>query len=178
MASLDRLLVEALEAFADDVVATLPALLTAAVFLVGAFLIITAVRVVLRRVFDRLYPGTDRLVGDFALLVITVGMWFAAALTLLSVLGLEGLAASFGTATGFLALGVSYALSDVIADAVAGIYLLRDPDFNEGDVVTAAGETGIVRSIGLRKSRLELEDGDVVVLANAGVESRWRRDIT
>jgi small-conductance mechanosensitive channel len=178
MAPLQQLLAEAFARFVDGIVATLPRLFTAAVFVVGAYLVITAVRVVLRRVLERLYPSDDQLVAQFLLLVATVGMWFAAALALLSVLGLEAIAASMGTAAGFLALGVSYALSDMIADAVAGLYLLRDPDFNKGDVVTTASETGTVRSIGLRKSRLELEDGDVVVLANGAVESRWRRDVT
>ncbi|MFB6310030.1 MAG: mechanosensitive ion channel domain-containing protein [Salinirussus sp.] len=178
MAAIQRLIADALNTFINDTIAALPTLLTGAIFLVCAFIVISVIRAILRRVLDRLYPDEDRLIGDFALLVATIAMWFAAALALLAVLGLEALAASFGTATGFLALGVSYALSDVIADAVAGIYLLRDPDFNEGDTVTAAGETGIVRTIGLRKSRLELEDDDVLVLGNASVESRWRRDVT
>jgi small-conductance mechanosensitive channel len=178
MAPLQRLLADAFAEFGDGIVATLPKLFTAAVFLAGAFLVITAVRLLLRRVLGGLYPGDEQLVAQFLVLVATVGMWFAAALALLSVLGLEGLAASMGTAAGFLALGVSYALSDMIADAVAGLYLLRDPDFNQGDTVTTASETGTVASIGLRKSRLELEDGDVVVLANGAVESRWRRDVT
>ena len=106
----------------------------------------------------------------------SVALWFAAGLALLSVLGLEAIAASLGTATGFVALGVAYALSDMIADTVAGLYLLRDPDFNAGDRVTTADATGVVRSIGLRKSRLELEDGDTLVLANQAVEQRWRLD--
>jgi small-conductance mechanosensitive channel len=178
MASLQRLLTDAFAEFVDGIVATLPKLFAAFVFLVGAFVVITLVRIVLKRALERLYPSDEQLVAQFLVLVATVGMWFAAALALLSVLGLEGIAASMGTAAGFLALGVSYALSDMIADAVAGLYLLRDPDFNKGDTVTTASETGTVLSIGLRKSRLELEDGDVVVLANGAVESRWRRDVT
>ncbi len=178
MAPLQRLLAEAFADFVDGIVSTLPKLFTAAVFIVGAFLVITAVRILLRRVLERLYPSDEQLVAQFFLLIATVGMWFAAALALLSVLGLEALAASMGTAAGFLALGVSYALSDMIEDAVAGLYLLRDPDFNKGDTVTTASETGTVRSIGLRKSRLELEDGDVVVLSNGAVETRWQRDVT
>jgi small-conductance mechanosensitive channel len=60
----------------------------------------------------------------------------------------------------------------MIADTVAGIYLLRDPDFNPGDTVTTGSLTGTVRSIGLRKSRFEV-DGDTVVVANREVESKW-----
>ena len=36
-------------------------------------------------------------------------------------------------------LGVSYALSSMIEDAVAGVYLLRDPDFMPGDRIDVGG---------------------------------------
>lgn len=176
MASLERILTEAVAEFAGDIEAALPRLLTAAVFVAGAYIVITLIRMVLRRVFDRLYPGDEKLVADFSLLAVTIALWFAAALALLSVVGLEGLAASMGTATGFLALGIAYALSDMIADTVAGLYLLRDPDFNAGDRVTTADVSGVVRTIGLRKSRLEMDDGDILVLSNQAVEKRWRRE--
>jgi len=90
------------------------------------------------------------------------------------VVGLEGIATSLGTAAGFVALGVSYATSDMIADAVAGIYLLRDPDFEAGDVVRVGDMEGIVRSIELRKTRFDV-DGDTVVRGNADIEARWTK---
>ena len=43
--------------------------------------------------------------------------------------------------------------------------------------VETADVTGVVQSIGLRKSRLTLEDGDVMVLGNQAIEQRWRRRI-
>ena len=84
------------------------------------------------------------------------------------------MAASLGTATGFLALGVAYALSNMIADAVAGIYLLRDPDLAPGDRVEVDDTVGEVRAIELRKTRLRV-DGDAVDRGNADIEKRWRK---
>ncbi len=63
----------------------------------------------------------------------------------------------------------------MIEDTVAGIYLLKDPEFNPGDRVNAASITGTVTAIGLRKSRFELDDGDVVGVANQDVESKWTK---
>jgi small-conductance mechanosensitive channel len=60
----------------------------------------------------------------------------------------------------------------MIADTVAGVYLLRDPDFNAGDTVEAGGVEGVVRSIELRKTRFEV-DGDTVVVSNSKVEKEW-----
>jgi small-conductance mechanosensitive channel len=59
----------------------------------------------------------------------------------------------------------------MIADAVAGVYLLRDPDFDPGDTVDIGGTVGTVKAIELRKTRLTVGD-DTVIRANAGIEKR------
>lgn len=60
----------------------------------------------------------------------------------------------------------------MIADTVAGVYLLRDPDFNAGYTVKAGNVEGAVRSIELRKTRFDV-DGDTVVVSNSEVEKGW-----
>ncbi|WP_318567887.1 mechanosensitive ion channel family protein [Salinigranum marinum] len=151
----------------------LPKLIMALVFLSIAYV---GIRLALRLVhgaLDAVYPAEQDLIVNLATTVVGVFLWFAAALTLLKILGMGDIAASLGTAAGFIALGVSYALSSMIADTVAGVYLLRDPDFTPEDRVTADGVTGEVRDIGLRKSRFRLDDGDTVVVANSAVEKKW-----
>jgi small-conductance mechanosensitive channel len=158
--------------FVDGVVDALPEVLSGLIFLVLAYVVVRAVQRLVRAALERAYPGDQQLIADFGVLVAGLFLWFGAALTLLDIVGLGDIAASLGTAAGFIALGVSYALSNMIADTVAGVYLLRDPDFNPGDTVTAGSVTGTVTSIGLRKSRFEVE-GDTVVVANRDVESKW-----
>lgn len=102
-------------------------------------------------------------------------MWFSAILIGLSLLGFSQIAASLGTAAGFLALGVSLALKSVLSDTVAGVYLAKDPDFNNGDNVEVDGSKGVVQEVGLRKSRIELESGDLRVLNNSDVEKKWTK---
>lgn len=161
--------------FSEDILDAVPSLISGILFLCIAYLFIRVVRYSLRSILGRFYPAEEQLIVDFAVLVATAFLWFGVGLVLLTVLGLESIAASLGTAAGFIALGVSYALSDMIEDTVAGIYLLQDPDFNPGDTVTASGMTGTVTAIGLRKSRFELENGDTTVLANHAVESDWTK---
>lgn len=102
-------------------------------------------------------------------------MWFSATLITLSILGFSEIAAALGTAAGFVALGVSLALKDVLSDTVAGLYLAKDPDFNTGDTVEVDGSKGEVKEVGLKKSRLKLENGDTRVLSNSDVEKKWTR---
>lgn len=162
-----------IESFQADLADAIPQVISGLLFLVLAYVVIKLVTRVLRSALERIYSGDQRLVADLFVLVASVFLWFGAGLTLLKILGMGQIAASLGTAAGFVALGISYALSNMIADTVAGVYLLRDRDFNPGDRVTTDSTTGTVESIGLRKSRFRLDSGELVVLANRTVEAKW-----
>ena len=162
------------DALADDFVAAVPRIVSGLVFLVLAAVVVRVVLFVLDRVLDRTIRPEAVVYQQFVRTVVTVFLWFAVALAFLSVVGLDGIAASLGTAVGFVALGVSYALSNMIADAVAGVYLIRDPDFEIGDEVVAGDVTGTVKAVELRKTRLAVGD-DTVVRANADIEKKWTK---
>ena len=164
----------ALEQLVTNVVDALPRLITGFVFLAVAAVGIKVVMFLVRTVLERSLPGESPVYRQFLAVIVLVFLWFGVALSFLSIVGLTAIAASLGTATGFLALGVSYALSEMIKDAVAGVYLLRDPDFNPGDTVKAGDTTGEVAAIELRKTRFRV-DGDTVVRANAAIEERWTK---
>jgi len=173
---LTDLLSETAAELADSVAVAVPRFVTGLLFFSIAYVVIRLVLAVVRSLFEGVYPESQHLVARLWTTVVGIFLWFGAVLVLLNILGLGQVAASLGTGAGFLALGVSYALSEMIEDAVAGVYLLRDPDFNPGDRVTTQSFTGTVSSIELRKSRFELEDGDTVVLANRDVEKRWTKE--
>jgi len=178
MAGLATTVEGSLDEFVRGIVDAIPELLAGLVFLTLAYLAIKLVQTVLRSVLGRAYPADQRLIVDFIVIVVSVFLWFGVGLALLSIVGLGGLAASLGTAAGFIALGISYALSEMIEDTVAGVYLLRDPDFNPGDTVTASAGTGVLTEIGLRKSRFRLDNGDTLVVANRDVEAKWTKKAT
>jgi len=154
---------------------SVPTLLRVLIVLALAYVCITIALYILRRVLGRIYGERQALVVDLGVTVAAAFMWFSVGLAVLSTLGMGEIAASVGTSTGFVALGVAYALSEMIEDTVAGIYLLRDPDFEAGDhVVTEKGE-GVLQAIELRKCRLKQENGDTLVLANGDVEKKWTK---
>lgn len=168
------ILTDAFDQLFRGIATALPDILTGIIFLILGIIAIKGIMAVVRPVLARTLPGEAPVYRQFIAAVILAFLWFAVGLSFLSIVGLTLIAASLGTATGFLALGVSYALSGMIADAVAGIYLLRDPDFNPGDTITAGDVTGKVTAIELRKTRFTV-DGDIVVRANADIEKRWTK---
>ena len=128
--------------FVNGILVAIPKVALGILFLGIAYVLIKIVLVVVRNVLERIYPADQALIVDLWAAVVGVFLWFGAALALLNIVGLGDVAASLGTASGFIGLGIAFALKEMIADTVAGVYLLRDPDFNEGDVVETASVTG------------------------------------
>ena len=177
MTQVSSLVGRSLANFVEGLVVAVPRLLSGLIFLALAYATVRIVLALVRSSIERLYVGDRELVGDLIVTLASVFLWFGVALTFLKVVGMGDIAASLGTAVGFIALGVSYALSEMIEDTVAGVYLLRDPDFNPGYRVEAKGVTGTVAAIELRKTRIDTDAGDRVVVANREIEPRWTHDV-
>lgn len=175
LATVQRTIERTLTSLETGLEVAVPRIVSALVLLVVAFVAISIGTRLLSRLLSRLFPPEESLISDLIVVVISVFAWFGVGLALLKVLGLDEIAASIGTAVGFIALGISYALSEMIEDTVAGVYLLRDPDFNVGDTIEADDVTGEITAIELRKTRFRTEDGDLTVMANRNVERRWTR---
>ncbi len=177
MTALPSLLRQSFTNFVEGLAVAIPRLLSGAIFLALAYATVRVVLALVRSSIERLYVGDRELVGDLIVTLVAIFLWFGVALTFLKVVGMGDIAASLGTAVGFIALGVSYALSEMIEDTVAGVYLLRDPDFNVGYRVEAKGVTGTVAAIELRKTRIDADNGDRIVMANREIEPRWTHDV-
>ncbi|MBN1454747.1 MAG: mechanosensitive ion channel [Methanomicrobia archaeon] len=66
---------------------------------------------------------------------------------------------------------LALAVKDILADAVAGFFLLTDEHFNIGDEITTQGYRGEIIDVTLRKTRLKTADGTIIVLANGKIDS-------
>ncbi len=159
--------------FFNGIITAIPNVLSGILFLVLSYVSIKFILAVVRGILNRVYPESQTLIVDLQVVVVGLFLWFGAALALLKIVGLGEVAASLGTAAGFIGLGIAFALKEMIADTVAGVYLLRDEDFNIGDSVDTASVSGTIRRIDLRKTRIESDDGDLIVLANRDVEKKW-----
>ncbi|MFQ3320067.1 MAG: small-conductance mechanosensitive channel [Natronomonas sp.] len=170
-----RIVERTLAELADGIEAAIPRLITGLVFGIVAYIAIRLLLTVLGAALRRYYTERQALVAQLFVTIVGLFLWFGAALAFLKIVGFGDIAASLGTAVGFIALGISYALSEMIEDTVAGVYLLRDPDFEVGDRVEVDGTEGIVSAIELRKSRFTLDNGDTTILANRDVEAEWTK---
>lgn len=73
------------------------------------------------------------------------------------------------TSLGIVGLVVGLALQDLIKDFIAGTFIVLENSYNVGDVVTINGFKGTVTDLGVRTTRIESIDGDVLTLNNGGI---------
>jgi small conductance mechanosensitive channel len=148
--------------FGDGFVHRLPNLLAALVALALTVLVARAVR----RVVERALRRTDA-ERHVVVVVATLAFYAAGALGLVVALSIGGvnlgvLIGSLGLAT--VALG--FALQDIVSNFTAGIVLLLEHPFTEGDHIAVGEAEGEVEEIRIRATRLRAPDGQLVMVPN------------
>jgi len=101
------------------------------------------------RVLAKLAKGV---VGVIGILVLIQGLGF----------NISGLAAGLGVSSIVLA----FALQSVLEDLFSSISIQFDQPFKVGDFVKVGEDSGTVKSIGLKSSRITTLDGDELVISN------------
>jgi len=153
---------DSFQQFAEGFVRRLPYLLAAVVALVLTVVVARLVRQGVERALRR-----GRAERHVEVVVGTLAYYAAVAVGLVVVLSLAGvnlavLVGSLGLAT--VALG--FALQDIVGNFTAGIVLLLEHPFTEGDHIAIAEAEGDVEEIRVRATRLRAPDGQLVLVPN------------
>lgn len=77
-------------------------------------------------------------------------------------------AASLATISGIV---VGFAAQNIIGNAIAALYLAITRPFKISDRITVFGNTGVVYDIGLLYSKLQMDNGDIVLASNSSMVS-------
>nr|WP_241431907.1 mechanosensitive ion channel family protein [Natrialba chahannaoensis] len=106
--------------------------------------------------------------------LISLARSIVTALILLGSVAIAATVAGFGTILvalsalgGAVVLAVGFAAQDLIANFVAGIFIVKDEPFTIGDIVEWDDNQGVVRDIQLRVTRLETYDNELVTVPNS-----------
>lgn len=85
--------------------------------------------------------------------------------------GFGAVLTAFATITGALALAFGFAAQDLLANFVAGIFILKDKPFVTGDYIEWNGNGGSVREIEMRVTKLDTFDNELVTVPNSDLAS-------
>jgi small-conductance mechanosensitive channel len=131
------------------------------------------VRLVLRylkRVFDR-YDYIDQGIENFLYRAASVALWAVIILTAANELGIN--VTGIVAALGIVGLAMAFAAQDTIENIIAGIFLMVDRPFREGDRIllpkrigSLYSSWGDVTEIGLRTTRVRSTDGVLLTVPN------------
>ena len=97
-------------------------------------------------------------------LVITIGI-----LVTLAIVNLKDVLYSVLTAAGVVTIAIGFAVRDVAANFISGIFILLDQPFVRGDSVKIGDFSGTVQRISLRSTEIATFDGPVVSMPNSTV---------
>jgi small conductance mechanosensitive channel len=153
---------ESFRQFGERLVAHLPNLLAAVLFLIVTVLVARVVRrgvgKALRRTSTE--PHVELLLAKLAYFAVAVvGVLIALSLGGVNLAVLVG---SLGLAT--VALG--FALQDIVSNLAAGVVLLLEHPFTRGDHIAVDGTEGTVEDIRVRATQLRSPDGQRVLVPN------------
>ncbi len=112
---------------------------------------------------DRLYPFFAKVGG--------VLIWIAALFFLVGSLGVD--LTVFAAGGAFLSLVIAFAAQDTLGNFFAGIFILLDQPFREGDriEIQEIDTWGDVVEIGLRSTRIRTRDNRMVIVPNSVIGS-------
>lgn len=84
-----------------------------------------------------------------------------------ALLGVSELLYSALTAAGVISIIIGFAVKDVAANFISGIFILLDQPFVSGDFVEIGSYSGTVRKVSLRSTQIVTMEGPVVTIPNS-----------
>ena len=146
----------------DTLLSYAPRLVGSVQALFIALLVLYVSGIVIRKIFK----ATPRrlTIGKLVSSILKVVIWAAAIIAVLAVWGFNVGALIAGA--GVLTLIIGLGMQSLIADVVAGIFLVCDGTIEVGDIITIDGWRGTVQEIGIRCTKIVNYSGDIRVCNN------------
>lgn len=72
---------------------------------------------------------------------------------------------------GIVGLIVGLAIQPLLADIIAGLFIIFEDVFNVGDIIVADGFRGTVKEIGMRHTQIEDAGGNIKIINNSDIRS-------
>ncbi len=161
-------------------------LATAAVIILAGCLLLRFGRRVIRKICARAATGKrpksaaqTKTIQSLATSIFNYILYFAIAIIALSSLGVD--VSSLLTIAGVSGIAIGFGSQTLVKDFISGMFLWGEGRLNVGDIVTIAGQTGVVEEIALRTTTLRnnsgyvytIPNGDIRTVVNMSRDFRW-----
>ena len=120
-------------------------------------------------IFEKIMSKSQRGI-TIARLVNSFIKWIVAVVLIIIVLAIWGVnTTALITGAGVLTLVIGLGMQSLIADVVAGLFIVFENEFNVGDIITVGDFRGEVVSIGIRTTKLEAK-GNLKIINNNDIK--------
>lgn len=126
------------------------------------------------RVAEQHAAGTNRVaqVKTLAGVIHTTGVTAITVITGMLILGAVGInLAPLLASAGIVGVAIGLAAQSLVKDALNGVFILIEDQFNVGDTVRIAGVTGTIETMTLRKTTVRDADGTLYVIPNSQIST-------
>ncbi len=87
----------------------------------------------------------------------------------LALLGVD--TATLMASAGLLTFAVSLGAKDIVTDIISGLFIIFEGEFRVGDIIQVGGHRGTVMEIGVRTTKINDGNGNVLVLRNSSISN-------
>ena len=143
----------------------IPAVIRTIEIITVAFILNWIIKILFSKLFSRNKRGMTiiKLVTSFIKYLIAI----VAILLILSAFGVN--TGTLLASAGILGLVIGLGAQSLIADIIAGLFIVFEGEFRVGDIVTIGGFRGTVMDIGLRTTKIMGVDGNIKIFNNSDI---------
>lgn len=153
--------------FVDTLYQKIPALIRTIQTIVIAVLLFMLLRLIMRKLLSK----SNRSITIVKLLE-SFTRWIIAIAALLMVLGAWGVdTGTLLASAGILTLVIGLGAQSLVADIVAGIFIVFEGEYQVGDIVVIDGWRGTVKEIGIRTTQIVDAGGNVKIINNSEIKT-------
>lgn len=148
--------------FGLNVFAVTAALMIACVVLTITMMIQALLRM-LAGVFGARGETMCRLISSFIKYVSIIGMVYYC----LMLIGID--ATTLLASAGILSIAISFGAKELVSDILSGLFIIFEGDFRVGDIIQVGSKTGTVVEIGVRTTKINDGNGNIIIIRNSEV---------
>ena len=141
--------------------------ITAALMIACVVLTITMMIQALLRMFSDVFGARGetmcRLISSFIKYASIIGMVYYC----LMLIGID--TTTLLASAGILSIAISFGAKELVSDILSGLFIIFEGDFRVGDIIQVGGKTGTVVEIGVRTTKINDGNGNIIIIRNSEV---------
>jgi len=111
---------------------------------------------------------------------LTLNIW-RYAINIIGILSAIGIFFDVGhivASAGFVTVAITFAAKSILADITMGFFIVFEDLFSVGDLIEVGGQTGTVKEIGLRSTKIQVITGEMIIIPNGNINQITNHSVT